>query len=140
MDFSVDDGVVLRNSQGPNGDTLTYEAIAGPNLGATEDVDIGSAAEVAVGAYLVGWTEASPMPSGPPVPSTPTGRGTTAARRVGALPAGLSPRSDQHLGPQAPGRRRTGHRSARLRHRSRLSDVHRSLHLDVSGSGLFSTP
>ncbi|MBA2810191.1 hypothetical protein E0500_023025 [Streptomyces sp. KM273126] len=58
--FSVDNGIVFHNTYSPDGTTLHYETVTGPNTGASEDVAL-HAAEVAPGVFLLGWVEKSDM-------------------------------------------------------------------------------
>ncbi|GAB3362087.1 MULTISPECIES: MoaF-related domain-containing protein [Amycolatopsis] len=58
--FTVDNGAVFRNTYAADGTRLHYEVLAGPAVGATENVDL-HAAEIAPGVFLVGWTEKSGM-------------------------------------------------------------------------------
>ncbi|MFF3942642.1 MoaF-related domain-containing protein [Streptomyces phaeofaciens] len=58
--FSVDNGVVFHNTYGPDGTTLRYETVAGPDAGASENVTL-HAAQAAPGVFLLGWVEESGM-------------------------------------------------------------------------------
>jgi phenolic acid decarboxylase len=58
--FTVDNGVVFHNSYAPDGTTLHYETVEGPNAGTREDVVV-HAAEVEPGIFMLGWTEQSGM-------------------------------------------------------------------------------
>lgn len=58
FELHMEDGVVFRNTYGPEGNTLRYREIDGATEGASEDVKV-HVAEVGRRMYLLGWNEIS---------------------------------------------------------------------------------
>ncbi|MFJ5646155.1 MoaF-related domain-containing protein [Streptomyces sp. NPDC093223] len=53
-----DNGTVVRNSYAPDGATMSYQVVQGPNEGLTESVDL-HVAQIGADLYYVNWIEAS---------------------------------------------------------------------------------